>query len=119
MRLLPFLLAGIGLLAQAPTQPSPEHLAAMKKLSFLVGEWRGESWTQMGPQKRSSTGTEVVQSKLNGTILTVEGSFSQSAPWITLNETAWRRWRAPKRFTSMTALHSSGSASATGLQSPS
>jgi hypothetical protein len=79
VRILSFLLLGGTLLAQAPTQPTPEHVAAMKKLSFLVGEWRGESWTMVGKEKRTSTGTEIVQSKLNGTIITVEGTFKDAA----------------------------------------
>lgn len=80
MRVFGLLLIALTLLAQAPpTEPSAEHLAAMKKLSFLIGEWRGESWTQTGKEKTVSAGTEIVQSKLNGTILTVEGSFKDAA----------------------------------------
>jgi hypothetical protein len=61
--------------AQAPREASPDHFAAMKKLSFLVGEWQGESWTQMGPDKRTSKGTEIVQSKLGGLLLVIDGRF--------------------------------------------
>jgi hypothetical protein len=47
---------------------------AMKKLSFLLGEWKGESWTEFVPGKRqTSTGTESVQSKLGGLLLVIEG----------------------------------------------
>jgi hypothetical protein len=47
---------------------------AMKKLEFLLGEWKGESWTELVPGKRStSQGTETVQSKLNGLLLAIEG----------------------------------------------
>ncbi len=47
---------------------------AMKKLDFFVGKWHGESWTEFGPgQRRQSQGTETVQSKLGGLLLTMEG----------------------------------------------
>lgn len=81
MRLFISLLVTFALSAQGPppTEATPEHLAAMKKLSFMIGEWQGESWTLMGREKQVSTGTEVVQSKLNGTILVVEGTFKDKA----------------------------------------
>jgi hypothetical protein len=47
---------------------------AMKKLSFLEGQWKGESWTEFVPgQRQMSLGTETVQSKLNGLLVVVEG----------------------------------------------
>ncbi|MFO0970122.1 MAG: hypothetical protein U0793_31610 [Gemmataceae bacterium] len=46
----------------------------MKKLEFLVGEWKGESWTEFVSGKRTaSQGTETVQSKLGGLLLIIEG----------------------------------------------
>ena len=68
--------------AQMPREASDDHLAAMKKLSFLVGEWQGESWMQMGPEKRTSKGTEVVQLKLGGLLLVVEGRFESGGQVI-------------------------------------
>ncbi len=57
--------------AQSPGTGSSEE---MKKLAFLAGDWRGEGWIEMGPGKRSMfIQTETVQSKLNGTVLIVEG----------------------------------------------
>ena len=48
--------------------------AEMKKLDFLVGDWKGEGWIEMGPGGRSTfKQTETVQSKLNGTVVIVEG----------------------------------------------
>ena len=50
------------------------HLAEMKKLDFLVGEWKGEGWTEYAPgQRRTSPIIENVQSRLGGMILVVEG----------------------------------------------
>jgi hypothetical protein len=56
--------------AQAPAAQQE----AMKKLDFLVGQWQGESWLELGPgQRRTAQGTETVQRKLNGLLLTIEG----------------------------------------------
>jgi RNA polymerase sigma factor (sigma-70 family) len=47
---------------------------AMKKLNFLAGQWKGESWTEFVPGQRSaSQGTETLQYKLGGLLLTIEG----------------------------------------------
>src|SRR5262245_31732178 len=61
---------GLGQDAKAPAVQQE----AMKKLSFLVGEWKGESWTEFVPgQRHTSTGTESVQRKLGGLLLVIEG----------------------------------------------
>jgi len=47
---------------------------AMKKLDFLVGQWKGEGWMEFAPgQRRTFKGTEVVQGKLDGLLLAIEG----------------------------------------------
>jgi hypothetical protein len=47
---------------------------AMKKLGFLVGRWKGESWMEFAPGQRStSLGTETIESKLGGLLLTIDG----------------------------------------------
>jgi hypothetical protein len=46
----------------------------MKKLDFLVGEWQGEGWMEIAPgQRRTFKGTETIQSKLDGLLLTMDG----------------------------------------------
>src|SRR5438477_10107575 len=56
-----------------PPAPAAQR-EAMKKLDFLVGEWKGEGWMEFAPgQRRTFRGTEVVQSKLDGLLLTIEG----------------------------------------------
>jgi len=46
----------------------------MKALSFMVGEWEGEGWMQMGPQERKTVKVkESVRLKLSGKALLVEG----------------------------------------------
>jgi hypothetical protein len=48
---------------------------ALKKLDFLVGRWTGSGWMEMGPgNKREFHGTEIVQKKLDGLLITVEGT---------------------------------------------
>jgi hypothetical protein len=51
-----------------------DQLAAMKKLSFLVGEWKGTAW-MMPPQGKKETivQTEKVEWRLDGTVLMIEG----------------------------------------------
>jgi hypothetical protein len=46
----------------------------MRKLDFLAGEWRGDAWMQLGPDKKGyAIQRELVQSKLGGQVLLVEG----------------------------------------------
>ncbi len=46
----------------------------MRKLDFLTGEWKGEAWMQMGPEKKGyAIQRELVQSKLGGHVLLIEG----------------------------------------------
>ncbi len=54
--------------------PSPGPAEMMKRVAFLAGNWSGEGWMMFGPgQKRTFTGTETVTSKLDGTVLVIEG----------------------------------------------
>jgi hypothetical protein len=71
----PFLLALLvtGVFAQDMMTPQPGQLAEMKKLDFLLGEWRGGGWIQMGPEKHEFEGRETVESKLGGVLLLIEG----------------------------------------------
>jgi len=71
---------GHDLAGQEP-RPSPVQLEAMKKLNFLVGEWKGEGWTEFIPgQRRSSPIAESVQVKLGGMVLLVEGLGKTKVP---------------------------------------
>src|SRR5438477_6545721 len=56
-----------------PPAPAAQR-EAMKKLAFLVGQWKGEGWMEFVPgQRRTFKGTEVVLSKLDGLLLTIDG----------------------------------------------
>ena len=47
----------------------------MRKLDFLVGEWKGEASMQSGPDKgENALQSEVVRSKLDGKVLLIEGT---------------------------------------------
>lgn len=69
------IIVAASVVAVAQSQPSNNvGLAEMKKLEFLVGEWKGTGWMQMGPGQRvESTVTENVQSKLGGRVFVIEG----------------------------------------------
>ena len=60
----------------AADQPAPKDVqrAEMKKLDWLVGQWKGAGWMQMGPRgRREFTITETIQAKLDGLVLVIEG----------------------------------------------
>jgi hypothetical protein len=60
--------------ASGATAQEPKHVAEMKRLDFLVGRWQGEARYQMGPgQQQTVSQTEIVETKLGGAVLAVEG----------------------------------------------
>ena len=60
--------------SRGQSPPPAAQRDAMKKLDFLVGQWKGEGWMEFAPgQRRTFKGTEVVQGKLDGLLLTIEG----------------------------------------------
>lgn len=60
-------------LAAQPAPPPAASRQAGKELAFLVGQWSGEGWIQMGRDRNSFRQTERVAPMLEGAILTVEG----------------------------------------------
>lgn len=69
--------------AQLPAQHAPQlatRLAEMKKLDYMVGEWKGTGWIEQQGGRQSFAGTETVQRKLNGLALLVEGKFKAKQP---------------------------------------
>lgn len=59
--------------AQNPFQPKKETVDALQKISFLTGSWQGTGWIQMGKEKHSFNQTENIISKVNGTIIQIDG----------------------------------------------
>jgi hypothetical protein len=75
---LGLLLMPVAALAQTQNASSS---AEMKKLEFLTGEWKGEGWIEFGPgQRRTFVETELVQSKIGGQVLLIEGLGKSKAP---------------------------------------
>jgi hypothetical protein len=73
------------LLAQ-PSGPATVQQAEMKKLGWLVGQWKGAGWMQMGPQGRKEfTITETIQGKLDGLVLVIEGQGKSKADGSTVH----------------------------------
>src|SRR5437868_14405276 len=70
-----FLLAlPISALAQMPSPTT--QLNEMKKLSYMVGQWKGSGWMEQTGKRNAFSDMETVQSKLNGLALLVEGKFN-------------------------------------------
>ena len=61
----------------APAQVLPPVPAQIEALEWMVGEWEGEGWTTEGPGDRNAfRGTEVVERRMGGRLVVVEGAFS-------------------------------------------
>jgi hypothetical protein len=63
------------LAAQSPTATSsPAAREKMKALEFLVGEWQGDAWMQMGPDRREEASQrEWVELEAGGEVLLIQG----------------------------------------------
>ncbi|MBP6821054.1 MAG: hypothetical protein KA368_05900 [Acidobacteria bacterium] len=76
--LLCALLIPVAALAQSAGTSSA---ADMKKLDFMIGDWKGEGWIEMGPGGRKNfKQSESIQSKLNGTVAIIEGLGKSKLP---------------------------------------
>jgi hypothetical protein len=62
------------LLAQAP-DPAPNR-AAIERLKFMEGTWRGSAWMMRGSERTQTEMVEIVERKLGGTVLLVQGQGS-------------------------------------------
>ena len=60
--------------SDAGRSPSSQTAAAeLGKLEPFVGRWRGQSWIQFGPDRRTAVVTEEVRFRQEGQLLTFEG----------------------------------------------
>lgn len=64
-------LAAADLPAQAP-DPAPSR-AAIERLKFMEGTWRGTAWMMRGNERTRTDMVETVERKLGGTVLLVQG----------------------------------------------
>lgn len=76
-----FWFALVSAMAQQPAQPDLDaQRAAMKKLEFLVGKWKGEARTlRASGEPLVMIQTEEAQYRLDGLILSIEGVGSNKA----------------------------------------
>ena len=70
-----FFAAAQGSKNMQPQESAETKRAEMKKLDALVGQWNGSGWILHEKGKETFTGTEMVQRKLDGLALLVEGNF--------------------------------------------
>lgn len=64
----------------ATEAPPLSQLSEMKKLHYMAGRWEGTGWMERDGRRTTFTGSETIQSKLNGLVLLVEGKFTGKAP---------------------------------------
>lgn len=59
----------------------PEELQAMEKLQFLLGRWEGDTWSRSREgERQEGKVVEIVESKLDGAILVLEGLGAKGDP---------------------------------------
>jgi len=72
--LILYSLFSLSVQAQYQTDPGVK-LEQMKKLAYMVGTWEGSGWAQdRDGQTHTYNQTEVIQLKLGGTVLLIEGT---------------------------------------------
>ena len=69
------LIAASAFAQMGPPKPV-KQIEAISKLEYMQGKWAGEGWIIMAGQKMTFKGTETVTSKLDNSVLLVEGNFS-------------------------------------------
>lgn len=61
--------------AQTSSPAIAVRIGEMKKLDYMVGQWKGTGWREDPKGRETFAGTETIQSKLGGLALLVEGNF--------------------------------------------
>ncbi|MGI9036067.1 MAG: hypothetical protein ACR2GD_08520 [Pyrinomonadaceae bacterium] len=90
------LLSPVGIMTQSDSLAKQQE--ALKKLDFLVGNWQGAGWIMLGQGKRETfTINETVQSKVNGTVLLVEGAGKNAENKLVHNALAVLSFDAEKQ----------------------
>lgn len=70
---------------------------AIGRMSFLVGTWSGSGWIEVRGQRFSFNIVEIVQPKLNGSVLQIDGLSDNHRASTTLwfdNKTSSFRWES-------------------------
>lgn len=69
------LLLALPVTLPAQQTPASTQREAMKKLDYMIGQWKGTGWIEREGGRQTFAGTETVQGKLGGLALLVEGNF--------------------------------------------
>ena len=65
----------------AAQRPEPPSLEPMERLGFLAGTWEGEGWMEYQPGRKATfTSREIVEPRLGGRVLLVEGTHRSPMP---------------------------------------
>lgn len=73
--------------AQNPYQPKKETIEAIQKIAFINGNWEGSGWIQMGPERHTFTQKETIATKVNGTVIQIDGlGLDEKDPNITVHQ---------------------------------
>lgn len=59
--------------AEAQMGDGSAQRAAMDRVGFMVGRWRGDAWMQQPGGRVSTTMTETIERRLGGAVLLIEG----------------------------------------------
>ncbi|MFV0389323.1 MAG: hypothetical protein ACK5NT_11280 [Pyrinomonadaceae bacterium] len=77
MKLALIILLAVSASAYAQQRPTADggdvKKQEMQKLDNLVGKWKGSGWMMQGKTRKEFTGTEIVQKKVAGYAILVEG----------------------------------------------
>lgn len=68
-----FMIASL-VFAQQPQDPGKPYVEAMKKVEFMLGEWEGTGWVQMGSKRTTFDVKEGVQLRAGGTVISFQGT---------------------------------------------
>lgn len=66
--------------AQAPQPPAPVVKEAMKKLGWMVGDWRGEGWRLEAAGRETFDVEETIYEELDGLLIIVKGRGWSEGP---------------------------------------
>lgn len=80
-RISTLLLLSVTSFAAVAQDYDPATLEAMSRLHFLEGRWEGQSWSRTRDgERREGRVVEIIETKLNGSILTLEGLGAAGDP---------------------------------------
>ncbi len=58
----------------------PRAVVALRQMGFLIGEWNGDGWIQVGAERRTFHEHESVRYAAGGTVVVVDGTGTVTSP---------------------------------------